>query len=225
MRGSCSAWRAQLTRHPPAGFDSGCIAISSTEPAMGHTSITLGLLFGLTAVASHLPDGVLETRNTQRPAVATQADFDRNSALQLQDVTAAAVVESLRARFTESDIEFKFESFDKRRLSQRDMQLHGAGQFRIEGGLAWLPIRYSALYDTTTDSIGSPEIKFNAQPTRGRHASVDATGLDAMGDRQLTEEFASQAVEFDLGPVSPVAGDGRYLVVDGSGVAKFAGEG
>src|SRR5688500_3427139 len=119
---------------------------------MGHTSITLGLLFGLTAAVSQLPEGLFETRSTQRAsAIAAQADVERDAAL--QDVTAAAVVESLRSRFAGSDIEFKFDSFDSRQLSQRDMQLRGTGQFRIEGGLAWLPIRYSASYDTTTDGI------------------------------------------------------------------------
>ena len=191
---------------------------------MGHTSITLGLLFGLTAAVSQLPDGLFETRHA-RTSTTAQADVVRNAALQLQDVTAAAVVESLRSRFAGSDIEFKFDSFDKRQLSQRDMELRGAGKFRIEGGQAWLPIRYSASYDTTTESIGQPEITFATQPAQGRHASVDGTALDALVGRQLTEEFASQTVEFDLGTLKQVAGDARYVVVDGSGVASFAGEG
>lgn len=191
---------------------------------MGHTSITLGLLFGLSAAVSQLPDGLFETRNTQRAsAIDARAGVEKDSAL--QDVTAAAVVESLRSRFAGSDIEFKFDSFDRRQVSQRDMQLRGAGQFRIEGGLAWLPIRYSASYDTATGSIESPEITFTTQPARGRQASIDSAALDALVGRQLAAEFVSQTVEFDLGVVKPVAGDERYLAVDGSGVASFAGEG
>ena len=191
---------------------------------MGHTSITLGLLFGLTAVVSQLPDGLLDTRTTQRTSgIAVQADTQGDGAL--RDVTAAAVVESLRSRFAGSDIEFKFDSFDSRRLSQRDLQLRGAGQFRIEVGQAWMPIRYSASYDTATDSIESPDITFAAQPEDGRQASIDATELDAMVGRQLSEEFASQAVEFDLRTAKMVAGDRRYAMVDGIGVASFAGEG
>ena len=189
---------------------------------MGHTSITLGLLFGLSAAVSQLPH-VFETRNTQR-ASALSARASPAKDVALQDVTAAAVVESLRSRFAGSDIEFKFDSFDSRQVSQRDMQLRGAGQFRIEGGLAWLPIRYTASYDTTTDSIESPAITFTAQP-HARQASIDSAALDAMVGQQLTEEFLSQTVEFDLGTVRPVAGDGRYLAVDASGVASFAGEG
>src|SRR5687768_16700759 len=112
---------------------------------MGHTSITLGLLCGLAAAVSHLPAELFETRAS---AIAAQTDVERDAALQdLQDVTAAAVVESLRSRFAGSDIEFKFDSFDSRHVSQRDLQLRGGGQFRIEVGLAWMPIRYSASYD------------------------------------------------------------------------------
>lgn len=191
---------------------------------MGHTSITLGLLFGLGAAISSLPDGLFETRNIQRAsALAARASAEKDMAL--RDVTAAAVVESLRSRFAGSDIEFKFDSFDSRQASQRDMQLRGAGQFRIEGGLAWLPIRYSASYDTTTDSIASPEITFTTQPALGRRASIDTAALDAMVGQQLTDEFASQTVDFDLGAVKLVAGDQRYAMVDGVGVARFAGEG
>lgn len=191
---------------------------------MAHTSITLGLLFGLSAAVSQLPDGLFETRQSERTAAAApRADTGRDSAL--QDVTAAAVVESLRSRFAGSDIEFKFDSFERSQLSQRDMQLRGAGQFRIQGGQAWLPIRYSAFYDTATRSMESPEITFTARPAIGRHASIDAAALDAMVGRQLTEEFGSQTVEFDLGAVRQVAGDTRYLAVDGSGIASFAGEG
>lgn len=191
---------------------------------MGHTSITLGLLFGLSAAVSQLPDGLFEPRDTQRAsAVAASADVAKHVAL--QDVTAAAVVESLRSRFAGSDIEFKFDSFDHSRVSQRDLQLRGAGQFRIQGGLAWLPIRYSATYDTATASVQSPEITFTSQPESARSAAIDSAGLDAMVGRQLTAEFGSQAVDFDLGTIRQVAGDGRYLAVDGSGVASFAGEG
>ena len=46
-----------------------------------------------------------------------------------------------------------------------------------------------------------------------------------MVGQQLNEEFVSQTVEFDLGTVRPVAGDERYLAVDATGVASFAGEG
>ena len=54
---------------------------------------------------------------------------------------------------------------------------------------------------------------------------LDVLDLSAMVGRQLSEEFASQAVEFDLGTVKMVAGDRRYAMVDGIGVANFAGEG
>ena len=193
---------------------------------MGHTSITLGLLLGLTAAASQLPGGLFGSRDaTRASAIAAQAVVERDAALQMQDATAAAVVESLRSRFAGREIEFKFDSFDSRPLSQRDMQLRGAGQFRIEGGQAWLPMRYAAIYDTSTGSVESPDITFTAQAAQGRPASVDATALDTMVGRQLTEEFASQSVDFDLGTVRPVASDGRYLMVDGSGIARFAGEG
>ena len=191
---------------------------------MGHTSITLGLLFGLSAAVSQLPQGLFERRDAQPASVPTvRAGAEQDVAL--QDVTAAAVVQSLRSRFAGSDIEFKFDNFDHRQVSQRDMELRGAGQFRIEGGQAWLPITYSASYDTATGSIGSPEITFAPQVAHATRDPIGSGGLDQIVGQQLTAEFGSQSVEFDLGTVRPVAGDARYVVVDGSGVASFAGEG
>ena len=76
------------------------------------------------------------------------------------------------------------------------------------------------------DSIESPEITFATQPAR-RTAGIDrcrprSTHWSASN---WPQEFASQAVEFDLGTVTLVAGDARYAMVDGAGVASFAGEG
>ena len=191
---------------------------------MGHTSITLGLLFGLSAAVSQLPEGLFQARDAR--AASTLAAHSRGQESgALQDVTAAAVVESLRSRFAGSDVEFKFDSFDSRQLSERDLELSGAGQFRLEGGLAWLPIRYTASYDTATATIESPQITLATEQAPRQQASFDAEALDALVGQRLTQEFESQAVDFDLGKLTPVSGDARYVAVDGSGVANFAGEG
>lgn len=189
---------------------------------MGHTSITLGLLFGLSAAVSQMPNTLSQARATPTLAASERV---QDAGVQLQDVTAAAVVESLRARFANSDVEFKFDSFDSRPMSERDLHLSGAGKFRLEGGQAWLPIRYAASYDTATATIESPQIALSTGQAPARQASIDAATLDALVSQQLTQEFESQSVDFDLGKLTPVAGDARYVAVDGAGVASFAGEG
>jgi hypothetical protein len=88
-----------------------------------------------------------------------------------------------------------------------------------------LPIHYAASYDTATATIESPQITLATGQAPRRQASIDPGALDALVGQRLTQEFESQSVEFDLGTLTPVAGDARYVAVDGSGVANFAGEG
>lgn len=184
---------------------------------MGHTSITLGLLFGLTTLLAQMQPQSVEPRN---PPAAMGAPADP-----LQDATAAAVIETLRSRFAGYDVEFKFDSFTRQQASERDIEVSGAGQFRLDGGNAWLPMNYSALYDAATATIESPEVSLAATPALRKDVTVNTAALDVLVGIKLAEEFASQAVEFDLGPVRMVAGDARYATVEGSGVASFAGEG
>jgi hypothetical protein len=142
-----------------------------------------------------------------------------------RDAIAATVIEAMRARFDGADVEFRFDAFESEQGSLRDRSLSGAGQVRLVGGDAWLPIRYSALFDQYTGEILAPEVEFD---TRGAHAAatgVDRSSLDAAVDNRLAGEFATQAPAFDLGDLKLVARDARYVLVAGTGQAEFAGEG
>lgn len=186
---------------------------------MGNTSILLGLLFGLTTLVSQVQPALVKPSSAPVPPPAVVA------ADPVQDMMAIAVVETLRNRFAGNDVEFKFDSFTRLQASDRDVAVSGAGQFRLDGGKAWLPMNYSALYDTATATIESPEISLGATPTSRKDMAVNTAALDVLVGRKLAEEFASQAVEFDLGTVRTIAGDARYATVEGSGIASFAGEG
>ena len=92
---------------------------------------------------------------------------------------------------------------------------------------AWHGCRFAIRRRMTPQRAAWKARKSRSQRSRrmdGRHRSMPAA-LDAMVGRQLSAEFASQAVEFNLGTVKLVAGDQRYALVDGVGVASFAGEG
>ena len=179
---------------------------------MGHAPIILSLVLGLGAAAQF-----------ERP-IAAPAPAATSQADALRDVMAAAVIQRLQAEFAGREVEFKFDSFASERASQRDLVLRGAGQFRLEGGRAWLPMQYEAIYDTATAGVEKPDIRFGAR--HGKAAvDVDEATLRAAVDRQLASEFASQAVAFELGPVRATGGDARYALVQAYGIADFAGEG
>lgn len=183
--------------------------------------ISLGLLLGIAgidrphAVPSTAASGVAPVESAQ-PDVAPSPS---------RDAIAATIIEAMRARFGGADIEFRFDAFRSEQGSLRDLALSGAGEVRLAGGDAWLPIRYSALFDQYAGEILAPRVEFD---TRGAHADatdVDRAALDAEVDQRLAGEFEAQAPAFDLGDLKLVARDARYVLVAGTGQAEFAGEG
>lgn len=183
--------------------------------------ISLGLLFGVAGAdwPHAVPSAGTDIGVT--PGESAQAEAASPS----HDAVAATIIEAMRARFGGADIELRFHAFHSAQGSLRDLALSGAGEVRLAGGAAWLPIRYSALFDQYAGEILAPRVEFD---TRGAHADatgVDRAALDAeVGDR-LAGEFEAQAPAFDLGELKLVARDARYVLVAGTGQAEFAGEG
>lgn len=186
---------------------------------MSHAPIVLsiGLLFGVA--------GTGDWPVPAEAGVTGMEEEDGQEASPSRDAIAATVIEAMRARFGGIDVEFRFDAFHSEQGSLRDLSLSGAGRVRLAGGDAWLPIRYSALFDRFHGKILAPHVEFD---TRGAHASatgVDRVSLDAAVDGQLAGEFASQAPAFELEELHLVARDARYVLVAGTGQAAFAGDG
>lgn len=182
--------------------------------------LSLGLLSGVAGVGGWngaVPSDASADGRAESAGAATSPS---------RDAIAATVIEAMRARFDGADVEFRFDTFQSEQGSLRDLALSGAGQVRLAGGDAWLPIRYSALFDRYTGEVLAPQVEFD---TRGAHAAatgVDRASLDAAVDGRLASEFASQAPRFDLDDdLKLVARDTRYVLVAGTGQAEFAGEG
>ena len=141
----------------------------------------------------------------------------------LEDAAGTAVVAALRAQFDGRDVEFRLGDLDARRASVRDLALAGEGRIRIEGAGGWLPVTFEALYDRSTGNVLSPAITLDRNPAAA--PSTPTVGLDDAVDRALAREFAWQDVAFDLDTAWRTGGDERFAVVDGTGVARFDGEG
>ena len=190
---------------------------------MNHAPIllSLGLLFGIAGI--HRPDALpsADAHAGAAPAESTRAGAMSPS----RDAIAATVIETMRVRFHGADIDFRFDAFHGEQGSLRDLALSGAGEVRLAGGDAWLPIRYSALFDQYTGEILAPQVEFDTEGARVEATGVDRSSLDAEVDNLLAGEFASQAPAFDLADLKLVARDARYVLVAGTGQADFAGEG
>ncbi len=199
---------------------------------MPRTSLAIAVLIscglGATAIAAQIP------AKPAKPVVIVAKSLDKSEARQavtavgvqaINDATAAAVIGALQTRFPERDVEFKMGAIQSRRVSLRDIALDGAGQIRLEGTDSWMPIRFDALFDSDTQTVGSPSIIITRTLNTASDAGVDIARLDKAVDRKLDAEFQSQAVTFDLGAVSLIGGDKRHAVVDGNGIADFGAEG
>lgn len=190
-------------------------------------AVLLGCGLGATAIASQTPAAV-------EPGSIVARSLDNDAAngsiagvgvQTINDAAAAAVIGALRSQFPEYDVELKLGAIRSERASLRDIALDGAGQIRLEGSTTWLPIRFAALFDSDTQTVGSPSITITPTVFAASDLPVDVPRLDAAVQRRLGAEFASQAVAFELDGVSVVGGDARYTVVDGNGTADFGAEG
>ena len=141
----------------------------------------------------------------------------------LEDAAGTAVVAALRNQFEGRDVEFQLDAMDAERANMRDLALSGDGRIRIDRAGGWLPVRFEALYDRATGTVLSPAITLDRNPDAA--PATPTAGLGDAVDRALASEFAWQDVAFELDEAWRTGGDDRYAVVDGTGVARFEGEG
>lgn len=197
---------------------------------MHRSLLVVAILFGSAIGANALawpdaPDAASYVTGRSLDKAATQQSTTAEGLRALDDAAAAALIGAMRSQFRDRDVEIKLGVVDSTRASLRDIALDGRGLVRLQGGGAWMPIRFQALYDTDTLTVQSPSITFVAQSARKDLAADVAAQLDTLIGRRLAAEFAGQPVAFDSLRAGVVGGDARYAIVQGDGIANFAGEG
>ena len=136
--------------------------------------------------------------------------------------TAAALIGALQTRFDGQPVELKLGDVRSERVSLRDVALNGEASIRFNGAQAWLPIRFQALYDTSAQTVESPNITLGASLAQARSASaLPLARLQAQLDAAMGGEFLSQDVDFRIGQARIVGDDGGRLVVQADGIARF----
>lgn len=188
------------------------------------TALVLGCALGASAIAAQQ---VASKAGSGEGAATAIAEAEGEAlAIQVQDATAAAVIAALRAQFQQRDVELRLDHLHGEEASLRDLQLSGHGRIRIEGSQAWLPVRFQALYDTATATVLSPAVTLDRNTaTTVPGAGIPTASLDRAVTERLSAEFDAQRVDFDLATARVTGGDARYALVEGGGVASFAGEG
>lgn len=185
-------------------------------------SIAIGALAAIAWAAAQTPSAPAMTR--------TQAVTPDP----LQDLAASALITGLRGRFEGRDVELRRVRVQRQESEGAGGQLEACAMFRFADGEAWMPAHLVAYVDAATGALDPVGLDLGtgsarAAPEQGRGAAdtraPDTSALDAAVQARLAAEFPGQRVSFDLGSTRPVAGDGRYQLVRGTGVARFGADG
>lgn len=184
-------------------------------------------IIAMGASAGHSSDKPLLMEGKGVAAVAGNAGLSEDARAQqaIDAATAAALIGALQSRFDGYNVQLRLGDMRSERVSLRDIALNGEASMRLGDKDAWLPIRFEALYDTSEQTVLSPNIVLGATLASAQSAeNLPLRGLQAQVDRAMDAEYVSNRVDFALADARVVADDGVRLVVQGDGVARFDGE-
>lgn len=141
---------------------------------------------------------------------------------------AAAVIGAVATEFGERKVEVTLDDVAVAPASIRDRTVSGEGRLRIGGDPEWIAFQFEVLYDTVNASAGVPALRLG-----DAHPGTDtiplesplAAELDARVNAELSSEFASQQVELVTTRVTAAEAGSRFLRIEATGTAEFAGEG
>lgn len=145
----------------------------------------------------------------------------------IDDALAAALVGAIATQFDERTIEVKLDHVESTLAGFLQRDLHGNARLKIGRDGAWIPVTFSALYDTSDGTVGFPSLVLGADapgqvlPADDRITRQLATEVDA----RLGNEFTTQDVRFKIDQARVVHVGGRFLQLDANGVADFGVEG
>lgn len=185
-------------------------------------SIALGAVVAIAWAIAQTPSAPVHPR-TQQVAVDP-----------MQDLVASALITGLRERFGQRDVELRRVELEPQGAVGPGGQLEASAMFRLADGEAWMPVHLSAYVDASSGALEPVGIELgtdraaDAGTVAGASEALVAAGtpaLDAAVQERLAAEFRGQRVTFVLGATQPVAGDGRYQLVRGTGIARFGAEG
>lgn len=160
-------------------------------------------------------------------AAGTAPQSRAEGAQAIDDALAAALVGAIATRFDEQRIDVKLDHVDSTMAGFLQRDLRGNARLKIGRDGTWIPVSFSALYDTSNGTVGFPSLVLGADapgqvlPADDHITRQLATEVDA----RLGSEFASQDVRFKIDQARVVHVGNRFLRLDANGVADFGVEG
>lgn len=174
------------------------------------------------------------SHHQKRPAMAVEgkaldaAPATRAEAAEaIDEAVAAALIGAISAQFGEHEVEVKLDRVESDPLNLIDLKLSGEGHLRIGDDADWLPLRFTALYDSLAATVAQPRITVGDEG-EGRDiaaASVLGRALLDQAAAQLKLEFARQPVRLRLDRIRELPASKRWLRLEGVGTVDFADQG
>ncbi|MFD0738120.1 hypothetical protein ACFQZQ_02290 [Lysobacter koreensis] len=197
---------------------------------MRRSALTLALVLvgGLTlSTAVAQADGTSKQVAIQAQSLDRQPESRIEGDEAMDGAVAAAVIGAVARQFGEREVGVKLDSVAVMPASVRDRDVSGSGRLRIGDDEAWIPFRFTALYDTSATSVSQPYLVIG-DTAGGEPIANDSKLALALSDRvgsSLRDEFAQQPVRLLMDQVTTNAAGSRYLRVQGIGTADFGREG
>ncbi len=181
---------------------------------------------GLAVTASN-PPGNATTGSIVGSAVGGGPQSRAEGARAIDDALAAALVGAIRTQFDERIIEVKLDHVESTLAGFLQRDLHGDARLKIGRDGEWIPVGFSALYDTSDGTVGFPELVLGSDASEQALPADDPISrqLATEVDARLDSEFTSQDVRFKIDQARVVHVGGRFLQLDATGVADFGVEG
>lgn len=145
----------------------------------------------------------------------------------INDALAAALVGAIATQFDKRLIEVKLDRVESTLAGLVQRELHGNARMRIGNDAPWIPVTFTALYDTSSGTVGFPSLVLGADGP-GHALPVDDRLSRQLADEvhaRLGSEFSGQAVHFRIDQAKVVEVGHHFLQLDANGVADFGVEG
>lgn len=140
---------------------------------------------------------------------------------------AAAIIGAISRQFGEREVEIKLDRVESEPVNLIDLRVSGDGRLRIGADEDWLPLRFSALYDSIAATAVQPRLVVGDDGD-GEDVAVTselALALERRANDQLQREFVQQPARLQIDRVRQMPAGRRFARLEGVGTVDFADQG
>lgn len=169
-----------------------------------------------------VPAGVVARAADAAPESRVEAEQAMDAAV------AAALIGAISEQFGERRIDVKLQRLDSTAVNLIDSRLTGVGELRLGPDSDWIPMQFSALYDSVGTVVMHPKLTIGRDSTPVQALQSDSALARSLGDevqRRLNSEFGDQHVALTLSDVQLRPLNDRFSRLHANGLAGFDGEG